>query len=136
MLDLSSLEKALGTLEEATLAFDEAPNDLFIRDACIQRFEYSYELAHKMLRRYLALTEPNPADIDAMSFPDMIRLGFARGLLAEEWAAWRRYREARNKTSHAYDRSKAEEVVKMIPGFLASALRMLQELKRRQASAS
>jgi hypothetical protein len=41
MLDLSSLEKTLATLKEATLAFDQAPSNLFIRDACIQRFEYS-----------------------------------------------------------------------------------------------
>jgi hypothetical protein len=84
-----------------------------------------------MLRRYLLQTEPNPADIDALSFPDMIRLGFSRGLLAEEWAAWRLYREARNKTSHAYDRAKAEDVMKIIPAFLASALQLLRELERR-----
>jgi nucleotidyltransferase substrate binding protein (TIGR01987 family) len=135
MLDLSSLEKALATLEEATLAFAKAPGDLFIRDACIQRFEYSYELAHKMLRRYLVETEPNPADIDALSFPDMIRLALSRGVLAEEWAAWRLYREARSKASHAYDRAKAEDVMQIIPAFQASALHMLGELERRQARA-
>ena len=136
MIDYSSLEKALATLQEATAAHARSPNDLFVRDACIQRFEYSYELSHKMLRRYLAATEPNPAEIDALSFPDMIRLASARGLTAEEWGAWRLYREARNKTSHAYDVTKAEEVMRIIPAFLASALHLVEELKRRRPNAS
>lgn len=50
-------------------------------------------------------------------------------------AAWRGCREARSETSHAYDGAKAEEVMRIIPGFLASAQRLLQELKRRQAGA-
>ena len=135
MIDYSSLEKALATLREASSAHDLSPRDLFIRDACIQRFEYSYELAHKMLRRHLAATEPNAAEIDALSFADMIRLAFARGLTSEEWATWRGYREARNKTSHAYDAAKAEEVMRIIPAFLASALHLVVKLKRRGADA-
>jgi len=135
MADFSPLENALATMQEATQAFAQSPSDLFIRDACIQRFKYGYELSHKMLRRFLSATEPNPGEIDALSFPDMIRLGFARGVVADEWAVWRGYREARNKTSHAYDAAKAEEVMKVIPAFLASAQQMLDELKRRQAKA-
>lgn len=135
MIDHSSLEKALATLQEASLAHDQSPSDLFIRDACIQRFEYSYELAHEMLHRHLAATEPNAAEIDSLTFPDMIRLAFARGLTAEEWATWRLYREARNRASHAYDARKAEEVMRIIPTFLASAWRLLEELKRHQTGA-
>ncbi|HTQ70048.1 MAG TPA: nucleotidyltransferase substrate binding protein, partial [Acidocella sp.] len=53
MIDLSSLNRALATLDEALAAHARVPEDKLIRDACIQRFEYSYELSHKMLRRYL-----------------------------------------------------------------------------------
>jgi nucleotidyltransferase substrate binding protein (TIGR01987 family) len=134
MIDYSSLEKALATLQDALAAHDRSPADLFIRDACIQRFEYSYELAHKMLRRHLSATEPNAAEIDTLAFPDMIRLAFARGLTAEEWATWRLYREARNRTSHAYDATKAEEVMRTIPAFLTSASHLLTQLKRRQSA--
>lgn len=135
MLDFSSLQKALGTLEEALTAHDNNQTDKLIRDACIQRFEYSYELSHKMLRRFLEATEPNPAQITELSFPDLIRLGFERGILASEWAVWRGFRDARNITSHAYDEAKAEEVFASIPRFFDEAGKLLKELTRRQEKA-
>jgi hypothetical protein len=47
-LDIRSLIKALASLQEALAEYKKHPNH-FMRDSCIQRFEYSYELAHKML---------------------------------------------------------------------------------------
>ncbi len=108
-LDLSSLEKALQTLDVALVAYQNEPNDL-IRDACIQRFEYSFELLHKFISRYLELTEATPSEIDQMSFPNRIRLAYERGLLSQELTAWKGFREARNITSHAYDENKAKEI--------------------------
>lgn len=135
MIDFSSLQKALKTLEEALTARAADPADKFIRDACIQRFEYSYELSHKMLRRFLEATEPSPARIGELSFPDLIRLGFERGILAGEWVVWKGFRDARNITSHAYDETKAEEVLAGIPPFLQEAGKMLKEMTRRQEKA-
>lgn len=60
MLDLSSFKKAIQTLEEGINVFKNykgEENILLIRDAFIQRFEYTYEISYKMLRRYLGLTE-------------------------------------------------------------------------------
>ncbi len=130
MIDLSSLHRALATLDEALAAHARAPEDKFIRDACIQRFEYSYELSHKFLRRYLAATEP--AEIAELSFPDLIRLGFARGLLAQSWDVWAAFRTARNITSHAYDENKANEVMDVLPDFVAAAHHLAAQIKARQ----
>ena len=44
-LDFTSLESALATLQVGIAAHKDAPEDLFIRDACIQRFEYTFELS-------------------------------------------------------------------------------------------
>ena len=49
--------------------------DEFLRDAVIQRFEFTYELSHKMLKRFLESTSPSPANIDEMAFQDLIRTG-------------------------------------------------------------
>ncbi len=46
----------------------------------ILRFEYTYELSHKMLKRYFEMTEPNAEMIDQMLFPDLIRTASERGL--------------------------------------------------------
>lgn len=131
MLDLSSLKRALATLDEALIAHARAPEDKFIRDACIQRFEYSYELSHKMLRRHLEASEPG--GVAELSFPQMIRLGYARGVLAQSWDEWKLFREARNATSHAYDERKAEEVLAQLPAFAAAAKHMAQRLEALQS---
>ncbi len=131
MIDLSAFQKALRTLHAALQALEAKPDDEFIRDSCIKRFEYSYELSHKMLRRYLEATEP--ATTDRLSFPSMVRLGFARGLLAQSWDAWDNFRDARNNTSHTYDEAKADKVLRILPAFAAEAEFLCAQLERRQA---
>lgn len=130
MIDISSLRQALATLDEALAARALAPEDKFIRDACIQRFEYSYELAHKMLRRYLAASEP--AGVHELSFPDLIRLGYERGVLAESWDIWTKFRDARNATSHTYNEAKASSVVEKIPAFATAARFLAAQIEARQ----
>lgn len=131
-LELSSFEKALASLDEALAEFDRTQSQ-FVKDACIQRFEYTYELAHKLLKRQLEAMSPNPSEIDQMSFPDMIRSGAERGLLANGWDEWRRFRDARNATSHAYNEQKANEVFERIPGFRDEAAFLLARLQERNA---
>lgn len=130
-LDLSSLVKALASLDEAIREYDHQRGNLFIRDATIQRFEYSYELSHKMLKRYLELTESNSEEIDQMSFSNLIRTGAERGLLLHSWEAWSIYRNARNLTSHTYNESKAIQVCNVIPDFLKDAQYLLTTLQSR-----
>lgn len=120
MLELSSLKKAIKSLQEALDEYDKNSND-FMRDSCIQRFEYTYELSWKMLKRHLELTAANPAEIDELSFQELIRKGCEKGLLLGEWSDWKLYRIARGTTSHAYDENKAEEVFAVIPAFLKEA---------------
>lgn len=131
-LELSSFEKALASLDEALAEYDRTQSQ-FVKDACIQRFEYTYELAHKLLKRQLEAMSPNPSEIDQMSFPDMIRSGAERGLLANGWDEWRRFRDARNATSHAYNEKKANEVFVRIPAFRDEAAFLLARLQERNA---
>lgn len=128
VIDLSSLKKALLTLGEALDEYQKNQANTFVRDACIQRFEYSYELSHKMLKRHLEATSANPEQIDQMSFQELIRAGSERGLLLHGWTEWRRYRELRGATSHTYDEAKALEVLKKIPTFYDEAQYLLKQL--------
>lgn len=130
-LDLSSLENALQRLEEALQAHRSDPQNTLYRDAGIQRFEFCYELSHKMLKRYLEMASPNPVAIDELAFPDLIRSGSEQGLLRSGWDCWKDYRKARSITSHTYDETKAIEVMAMLPDFLQEAQALLQELQRR-----
>lgn len=129
-LELSSFENALASLDEALAEYDRTKNK-FVKDACIQRFEYTYELAHKLLKRQLEAMSANPSEIDQMSFQDVIRSGAERGLLANSWDEWRHFRDARNATSHAYDEKKANEVFERIPAFREEAAILLGNLQTR-----
>lgn len=129
IIDFTPLEKAISSLEKAVLKNKSVPQDEFVRDASIQRFEYTYELCGKFLRRYLQLTEQTADEVKEMSFPNLIRTASERGLLANDWTVWKIYREKRNITSHTYDEKKAQEIMAIIPDFLQEAQALLITLK-------
>jgi nucleotidyltransferase substrate binding protein (TIGR01987 family) len=109
MLDISSFDKALLSLNRAIVRAQALPQDEELRDAAIQRFEYCFELSWKMLKRRLERDVPTPASVDAMSFKELIREGFERGYVdnPEEWFL---FREHRNTVAHTYDETKAKVV--------------------------
>ena len=110
-LDLSTLHKALGRLDEGYQRYLLDVRDLQIRDGLIQRYEFTYEISHKMLKRHLEMTSPNPEIFDAMPFADLIRTGNELSILKSDWSAWKLFREMRAKTSHTYDEDIAQTVV-------------------------
>ena len=122
---LTSLEKAVLTLEEAL----NLPKDIIVRDATIQRFEYTFELSVKFLKRYLE-TLPEGNDVDLLNYRDLIRLGAEAGII-KDVDAWFVYREARNITSHAYNENKAEDVYKAAQKFIIDAKNLLSDLQSR-----
>lgn len=127
MLDFRSLQKACASLAEALDAAKLRPEDAFVRDASIQRFEYTYELCVKSLRRQLEAMADSPAEIDALGFRDMIRAGAEKGFISDE-TAWFGYRELRNVTSHVYDPAKAARVFTELAPFLRHATLLLAKL--------
>lgn len=130
ILDLSPLEKALQSLEKAVVRSKLEPKDDMIRDSVIQRFEYSYELSWKMLKRQLEKDAANPTAIDAMSFKELIREGAEKGLIQDP-EAWFEYRNQRNITSHTYNEQKAATVYQAAVSFLPDAQNLLKTLNNR-----
>lgn len=130
IIDISPLEKSIARLDEGLTRYQQHRKDTQLRDGLIQRFEFTYELSHKMLKRYLRLTSANPQLFDDMPFQDLIRLGNTQGLLHDDWPIWRKYREMRTKTSHTYDEEVALEVVTSIPDFLKEAVYLHEQLKK------
>ncbi len=132
-LDISSFENAITRLTEGLARYQQDIADEQIRDGLIQRFEFTYELSHKMLKRYMEANSPSPAEFDAMPFQDLIRTGNEQGLLLGDWPLWKNYRAMRSQTSHTYDAAKALEVVAIIPAFLAEAVFLRDQLRQRLA---
>jgi nucleotidyltransferase substrate binding protein (TIGR01987 family) len=132
-LDAAPLRNAVQRLREGLARHHAEPADEQLRDGLIQRFEFTCELSHRLLRRYLAVTAASPEDVTQLSFADLIRAGSEAGLLRHDWQAWRRFREMRTRTSHTHDAAAAEQVVAVIPEFLSEAEHLCTELERRLA---
>ncbi len=131
-LDISSFESALSSFERAVVRAKGAPEDEELRDAVIQRFEYTYELAWKMMKREIIRTSPSKLEIEQITFKDRFRLAAQKGLI-DAPEPWFDFREKRNMTSHVYDSGKAREVYGSAEPFLEKAKLLFGELKRRNA---
>ena len=99
---------------------------LIVRDATIQRFEYTYELSWKMIKRHLEWAGDSNAD--SLTRKDLFREA-ARVRLIEDADKWFEYHEARNRTSHTYDAEVAEEVYEAAKTFAIDARRLLTALE-------
>jgi nucleotidyltransferase substrate binding protein (TIGR01987 family) len=130
-LDLESFAKALFRLEEAWQLLKADPDNAIIRDAVIQRFEFSYELSWKMLKRYLQSTAANVAVFEGMSFQNLIRMGSDQGLLKSGWDVWWDYRDARAAISHTCDEEKAKMVLALMGDFIEEVQYLLKMLQSR-----
>ena len=136
-LDLTPLEDAVAQLEDgldiynSDLALDHPRLKRHLRAAVIQAFEFTYELSVRMIKRYLEQISANPAEIDALSFQDLIRRAGQQGLVRSELDAWMRHRANRGTTSHTYNEERAERVFRNIPEFLGEARYLLKELQEK-----
>ena len=129
--EISLLEQAIKRLEEGIDRFFDNEDDAQIRDGLIQRFEFTYELGHKVLKRNLEYASPNPSEIDEMTFQDIIRTANEQDLLLGDWPTWRGFCDTRSKTSHTYDQDIALEVVEGIPRFIEEAIYLRNKLRER-----
>lgn len=111
--------KALLRLHEA-LAVDETD---IVRDALIQRFEFTFELAWKAMYDLLRLQGENPAK--------MVRPVLQAALVARVIAdvqAWERIKDYRDETSHTYNAAKAVEVAAFIRAEAVTAFDALEQV--------
>ncbi|MCM1265625.1 MAG: nucleotidyltransferase substrate binding protein [Candidatus Gastranaerophilales bacterium] len=127
MIDLTPFEKALATLDEIIIRYDKENHDNAIRDAVIQRFEYTYSLAIKMLVRFLQ-SQANDLP-DTLTFNETIRKANQMGLLLSNLEKWTDYRQKRNMTSHTYEEEIANAVVSVVKDFQKDAQFLLNSLK-------
>ncbi len=131
-LDLTPLRNALASLERGLARRRKSPADEEVRDACIQRFEYCFELSWKMLKRQIEAEQGNTAEVDGYSKRTLFRVAAERGLISSP-EPWFVYLVQRNKTSHAYDARVAMEVAAVLEEFAVDVQSLLATLEVRDA---
>ncbi len=127
--DFTVLEKAYNSLVEVINIYNSDKSNLIVRDSMIQRFEYTYSLALKMLKRYFALSAFASENIEGMTFNEMVRTANKMGLLRSNLETWDVFRQKRNATSHTYNEKAAFEVVSVIEDFTKEIEFLLNKLK-------
>ena len=103
-------KNALGTLKEII----ETPYTVIVRDATIQRFEYSFEIFWKFLKEHLRVKE----GIICNSPKSCFREAFNVKLLTEdETVTALEMTDDRNLTAHTYHEEVAEEIYRKIKSY-------------------
>jgi nucleotidyltransferase substrate binding protein (TIGR01987 family) len=108
------IDKALKTLEDIL----KEKYSIIVRDASIQRFEYTFEAFWKYIQEYLKETEGIISNSPKSCFREL----FSLGLISEELAIkCLEMTDSRNHTSHTYK----EEVSQIIYGKLKQYVELI-----------
>lgn len=117
-LYIAPLRRAVEQLDEGLRRSLLDPGDLLVRDGLIHRFEFTYDLALKALRRCLSLASGNAPAVAAMNMEALVSLGHEQGLLLGGWPVWRTWSDLRAHTGHTDEEPMGPEVVAAVPRFL------------------
>ena len=124
-LNLESFNNAINSLDSIILRYN-TENDIDLRDAVIQRFEYTYSIALNIITRFIKSQSVDT--LNELTFNETIRKANQLGLLKSDLIQWTEFRQKRNLTSHTYDEAVANDVLKIIPLFLEEAKFILSKL--------
>ena len=107
---IEEVEKALITLKEIS----QEPYSVIVRDAAIQRFEYTFEAFWKFLRDHLSEIE----GIRCNSPKSCFREALSAGLISEgQTMTCLEMTDDRNLTSHTYIEEVAEQIFRKISSY-------------------
>ena len=107
-LDISKeqLKKAVIRLEEIL----KLPKSDVIRDSAVKRFEFSFDIAWKLMRAYLR----EEKGIDCSSPKDCIRAAYRHGFIDYD-KEWLEMTDWRNEIVHAYGETYADRLYENLP---------------------
>ena len=127
---LQSYHKALNRVAEVVNVMDKRQLNDFEADGLIQRFEFTFELAWKLMKSY---AEFQGTDKEIMGSRDAIRWAFENKIINDS-GIWIEMVKRRNDTSHTYDEETAAEVVMRIKDSYYQAFMALYDRMKKLAS--
>jgi len=118
-------QRALTSLQELVPQYLENKEDIILRDAMIQRFEYSTEAFWKYLKAYLSVEH----NLSANSPREVIRTGLKAKLYDEAISQeLLQMLDDRNLTSHTYVEEIAESIAARIPAYSKNMQKVMHQL--------
>ena len=113
-------QRAIGTLKEIM----QQPFSIIIRDAAIQRFEYTFEAFWKYIKDYLRVKEGLVCNSPKSCFRELFSVGV---ITEDETVKLLEMTDDRNMTSHTYK----EKVAQIIYGRLQEYSKLMAEITKR-----
>ncbi len=110
-------KRATGTLSDIL----QEPFSIIVRDAAIQRFEYSFEAFWKFTKEYLRLKEGIISNSPKSCFREIFTIGMIK---EDKTIKLLEMTDDRNMTSHTYK----EEVAQIIYGKLKEYSKLLEDI--------
>lgn len=124
---LESYNKALRRLAEIVNYAKQQPLSDFEKDALVKRFEYTHEMAWKLMMSYCKFTSPED---EVLGSRDSTRWAFSRELITDG-QAWMDMIKSRNSTAHNYDGDVADEVIMdVIDRFFPLMVQFFQKMSK------
>ena len=124
---LDACQRAMNTLDEII----QMPFSIIVRDASIQRFEYTFESLWKLLKLYLQQEEGIVCNSPKRCFRESLTVGLAS---ADEVESFLMMTDDRNLTSHTYIETLAEAIYRKLPEYLSEMKNLLTTIQARVES--
>lgn len=105
----NNYNKALSQLQEAVELMDKRDLSRLEKQGVIQSFEYTHELAWKTLKDFIE----SRGNAKIYGSRDATKEAFKLGLI-ENGEVWMQMIKSRNLTSHTYDESTANEIIRLV----------------------
>lgn len=127
-IDISNLKSALNTLKASMHTLEENRTCDFadmLEDSCIKRFEYTLEIARKLMKKVLKQIYGKSEEELTVNNTFRFMQGYK---FIENWENWREYYEKRNNTAHEYNLEKSRKLIAIIPKFIEDTELLVKNL--------
>lgn len=99
-----------------------------LEDSCIKRFEYTLEIARKLMKRVLKNIYGKSEE--ELTINNIFR--FMQGYkFIPDWRNWRIYYEKRNNTVNEYNLAKSRRLIEIIPKFIKDTDILINNLEEK-----
>jgi len=133
-LDITALKDAVASLERALRVYERADDydaDVFetLRAGVIQKFEVAYEVAWKMMKRWLEMNV-GPTLFEGTTKKELFRHAAENHLIADT-IPWFHFHRSRNITAHTYNLVNAKAAAELARKFFSEVSDFLIRLEQR-----
>jgi len=117
----NALERFASAVDRRKEFYEKGDDDIYL-DLAVKRFEFTYEMSWKAIKRYLDFT-----GIGCVSPRSCYKEAFAQGIITEE-DVWLDMIEMRNLASHTYNEEEIKEIIDKLDRYTSAFTALKQTI--------